>query len=63
MTSFEWNVAIGVGGLILTIGLVSVLVQGFEVHKYPKQWKEELQNRYIPNLLKKGRKTNESDHQ
>lgn len=53
MTETEWNVIIGAGGLIMTIGLVSVLVQGFGVHKYPKKWKEELENRYIPEILRK----------
>ncbi|MCM1531920.1 MAG: hypothetical protein NC114_06570 [Ruminococcus flavefaciens] len=63
VTGAEWNVLIGVGGLILTIGLVAVLLQGFEVYKYPKKWNEELKNRYVPKALQTKNKKEETTNE
>lgn len=49
----EANVLTGLAGLILTIGLVSVLVQGWSLHKKPKEMDEELKQTYVPDLLRK----------
>lgn len=51
--NMEANVLTGLAGLILTIGLVSVLVQGWGLHKKPKEMDEELKQTYVPELLRK----------
>lgn len=53
MSELEWNIIIGVGGFIMTAGLLSVLITGFGVHKYPEKWDKELKARYVPKLLRK----------
>lgn len=53
MNETELNAVIGLGGIILTIGLIAVLTQGFDLHKYPKTWSDELRDRYIPELIRK----------
>lgn len=60
MSEFEWNIIIGVGGFIMTVGLLSVLITGFGVHKYPKKWDEKLKARYVPKLLRKKDNVNKS---
>ncbi|MCM1230155.1 MAG: hypothetical protein NC489_08480 [Ruminococcus flavefaciens] len=62
MSGAEWNVLIGVGGLIMTIGLVSVLFH-FGVFKYPKKWNDELQDHYIPKILQPKKETEDSDNE
>lgn len=52
MNVLEWNIITGAGGLIMTVGLIAILLSGFELHKYPKKWKTELKDVYIPKLLR-----------
>lgn len=54
--------AIGLmAGIIMSIGLVSVLFYGFRIQDYPKKWKKELDERYVPELLRKKKKKEEEE--
>ena len=55
------NALAGVAGVIMTIGLVSVLVKGFELHKKPKEMDDELKSLYVPELLQKKEKSGDKD--
>lgn len=53
LSGAEWNAIIGAGGLIMTIGLSSVIFYGFDAFGYPKKWLKELNEHYVPKLLRK----------
>ncbi|MDE6041144.1 MAG: hypothetical protein K2F99_06150 [Muribaculaceae bacterium] len=41
------------GCMIMSIGMISVLFYGFRVQDNIKKWKSEIDNRYVPELLRK----------
>ena len=46
--------AIGaLGGFIFTMGMISVLFQAFRIQDLPKKWKDEIDGRYVPEVLRK----------